>query len=256
MNPDQSPQSPLASPDTPEAPARQQPEQPRLGILHLMVLTACVAVWMGVTRTIALAAEELPALGSDPFLAAWGTLQGIGGGVALSGLILLVARRLRRIPFPIHPGEYLLVMVAISVTLSSAVYPYFLLILRMEPTSAPPWWLTTGLGIVVFAVNAAVFIWTFVCVQIWRWRVFLLWILISQVAVYGLMLLADHLAGLGATIFIIISSVVPIAASVVLLDVVVQDHLQGKRYPWSHWMGVALRLWFDAVRIIATLGLV
>ncbi len=252
MPPEPPGQSPFASTNSSGAgaPISDRPEPPRLGILHLMVLTACVAVWMGVTRIELLAAEELPAPGSDPLLAAAVTLHGIGGGAALSGLILFVARRLRRIPFPIHPGEYLLVMSAISVTLGSAVYPVFLLILRMA-TSGPTWWSMVGVWIVTFVVNAPVFIWTFVRVKIWRWRVFLLSIPICQVAGVGLMSLTSSVARPSATAFMISS--LPVAASIVLLAVVVQDHLQGKRYPWSHWLGVALRLCLDAARIILVL---
>lgn len=247
-------QSPFASTDPSGAPVEptpsaEQPQPPRLGILHLMVLTACVAVWMGAMRTIALAADQLTALGSDPFLAA-GTLNGIGGGVALSGLILLVSRRLRRIPFPVHPGEYLLVMSAIGFILTSAINAAFLLLLRTEPTSSTLWWLGMGSVIATFVVNAAVLIWAFVHVKTWRWRVFLLSIPVCHVLGYGLMFTTASW-GRPGPLFFVIQGVTPFAVSVVLSAVVIQDHLKGNRYPWSHWMGVALRLWFDFGRIVS-----
>ena len=44
---------PPFAPDTDHAtaPVSDQPPQPRLGILHLLVLTACVAAYLGVSRT-------------------------------------------------------------------------------------------------------------------------------------------------------------------------------------------------------------
>ena len=255
MQPDELLHSPLASTDSPEAPAQpapapQHPEPSRLGILHLMVLTACVAVCMGVMRTIALAAEELPALGSDPFLAAAGTLRGIGGGAALAGLILLVARRLRRIPFPVHPGEYLLVVCAVGAILQLAAQPIYIYMLAglSGDSSGPPGFLFTIIPLAILCVNAAVFIWALVCVKAWRWRIFLLSIPVCHLAAYGLMILTANTVRPGSMVFMI-PSLVPVATSVILLIPVLRDHLDGRRYPWSHWFGVGLRFWFDALRI-------
>ena len=49
-------QSPIASTNSSdaEAPLSDRPEPPRLGIFHLMVLTACVAAYAGVNRSHAI----------------------------------------------------------------------------------------------------------------------------------------------------------------------------------------------------------
>ena len=65
----------------------------------------------------------------------------------------------------------------------------------------------------------------------------------------GLLLMWARSAGAGS-IGYVIQGVVPLAISFILMVVVIQDHLEGKRYPWSHWMGVALRLWLYAVAIV------
>ena len=82
MPPEPPGQSPFASTNSSGAgtPFSDRPEPPRLGILHLMVLTACVAFWMGIMRTLTLAAEDNASMpGSAGFLVTAHTLLGIGG---------------------------------------------------------------------------------------------------------------------------------------------------------------------------------
>lgn len=257
MPPEPSGQSPFASPDSSGAgtPVADGPEPPRLGILHLMVLTACVAAWMGAMRSLVLAAEGGTLLDSDPFLATAGTLYGIGGGAALAGLILLVARRLRRIRFPVHPGEYLLTYCAVGAVLQAAVYPIYLAMAHLDFSSGSTMPFFVILPLATFVINVAFFIWALIGVKRRRWRVFLLSIPVCHVVGYGLMGVTASLAGPGA-IFYVVQNVAPLVASVVLAVVVIQDRLEGRRYPWSHWMGIALRLWFDVVRIVSLVWMI
>jgi len=258
MPPDTQGQSPFAPQDFTRAPppTADRPEPPRLGILHLMVLTACVALWMGIMRGLVLAAEDdSPVLGSIPFFATAGTLYGIGGGTALAGLILFIARRWRGFRFPVHPGEYLLVISAISVVLQAAVYPIYLAMAHLEflGESAMPFFVILPLA--TFVINAAFFVWALLGVKRRRWRIFLLSIPVCHLVGYGLMWMWFSIARPGPQAYVI-QSVAPLAAGVVLLIVVIQDHLEGRRYPWSHWMGIALRFWFAVVRIVSSLWLI
>lgn len=251
MPPESPGQSPFASTDSPGAgrPLAERPEPPRFGILHLIVLTACVAACMAMLRGLATSAEGKSAdPAADPFMVAAGTLYGIAGGGALAGLILFLARRLRHIPFPVHPGEYLLVLSAVGMTLQLATWPLFVLASHLGG-SDPPMLVSTVFALAAFGVIAVVFIWALVRVKTRRWRVFLLSIPVCHLAAYGLVFLTFRTARPGSSSFVV-HNLVPAAPGVVLLVVVLQDHLQGTRYPWSHWMGVALRLWSDGLRII------
>ena len=258
MHPDQPGQSPFASTDSTGAgtPLADRPEPPRLGILHLMVLTACVALWMGILRALALATGgDLSTLGSDSYQAMAGSLYGIGGGAGLAGLILFFARRLRGFRFPVHPGEYLLVISGISNTLWLAINPVYVWIAHRGISGQPSMWVFWSVALAAFAINAAVFVWALVRVKIRRWRIFLLSIPVCHLAGYGLMWMSVRIASPGP-MFYVIQNVAPLAAAVVLLIVVIQDHLEGKRYPWSHWMGIALRLWLAVVGIVSSLWLI
>ncbi len=257
MPPDTQGQSPFAPQDFTRAPppTPERPEPPRLGILHLMVLTACVALWMGILRALALTTEgDVLTLGSDPYWATAGSLYGIGGGAALAGLILFFARRLRGFRFPVHPGEYLLLISAVSATLQFGIITMLVMTSFLDDSSELPNWFVPILMLVAFAVNAVVFLWALVRVKIRRWRIYLLSIPVCHVAGYGLMWMWFSIARPGPMADVI-QNLAPLAAGVVLLIVVMQDHFEGKRYPWSHWMGVALRLWFDCVRIVLLLWL-
>ncbi len=121
MDPNEHLQSETAPNDSPDAQPLSDAvgiEPPRLGISHLMVLTACVAVYLGIARGLFgryAQPDWEQSLGTFQAIL-WG-LHGIGAGAGLAGLILFVARRRRGWPFPVHPGEYLLVMIGVSTLL-------------------------------------------------------------------------------------------------------------------------------------------
>jgi len=218
-----------------------------------MVLTACVAVWMAVIRTSTYAVERsAPLPGFDPLLTTLGTLYGMGAGAALAGLILFAARRLRRIPFPTHPGEYLLVYSAVGVTLQLGMHPLYQLLAHFSMASPASGWFFFLFPVATLAAHVAVFIWALVHVKRWRWRVFLLSIPLCYTGAVGLIWFTSMTASPASNLRMI-PTVALFIPSIFLAVVVIQDHLEGRRYPWSHWMGVALRFWFDAMQIVTLL---
>ena len=228
-------------------PVPDEPPQPRLGILHLLVLTACVAAYLGITRTYMLASSQRVGIRPAPTLeTAVGGVAGIASGAALAGLLLFLARRFRGMPFPRHPGEYLLVMMGVNAAVGVATMP--LNLLSWDPGR---WWgVYVGIGRLVLGINALIWIWALIQVKILRWRVFFLSIPASYLLMFGLVLQYGGLYGgmhfMGRVL--LAPRTLPL---LVLAVVLLKDHFDRTRYPWTHWYGVGTRLWLDA----ATLGM-
>lgn len=252
MTPDEpqpSKPSPASSAGEPpeSAAAAEGLEEPRLGIRHFLVWTACVAVYMGCTRMLfgAIRSPDLPSQEIDIPSAVRGAIIGVGSGTALAGLVLLVARRLRGLAFPKYPGEYLLVvsglvqgMQLVSMSLS------WLLFAPGRPLDLG--W-TPSLGVLFalgfLALNVAVYLWAVVRVKERLWRIYLLAAMAEYFAVPLLFMMMRPAVGHSAHQF------TQIAVGGILLAAACIDHFQGKRYPWTHWLGVALHLWFAATAL-------
>ena len=131
---------PPGEPRSPFAPDYHlsEPADPRLGIVHLLVATACVAIYLGLEQT------------------------------ARGGLLLWVARRLRGMPFPRHPGEYMLVVEGILCLLFlglGILWP--LLNVMSERGLIYPWW-----SVVVFLYVIGALVWfvagRWIGIRAWR----------------------------------------------------------------------------------------
>ena len=88
--------------------------EPRLGILHLLGATTCVAVYLGLAQTAQLITADL-ADRADGNVVYEGSavLHGLGSGIALGGLLLWMARRRRGVlrqreidAVPVSPAEF------------------------------------------------------------------------------------------------------------------------------------------------------
>jgi len=149
----------------------QQPDSPRLGILHLLVLTVCVAMYMGAMQVVL---RNYPRIGPSPvgldaYIAARGTLVGIGGGAALAGLVLWIGRRWRGMAFPVRPGEFLLVMAGVQQVLHLAQFYVVITALRNTDDWAlkhPAWGIVWGFQIAALLIIAAVWLWVLVKVKV------------------------------------------------------------------------------------------
>ena len=251
MPPDTQGQSPFAPQDftLAQPPTPERPEPPPLGILHLMVLTACVAICLAVNRPLAVPyrTESLrPAAG--PLGVAAGSLYSIGGGAALAGLLLLTRRR-RGLPFPEHPGEYLLVMTGVASTLDMISRAVFLRFFE-----APTLWLYNLSSLAILGINCLVFLWAFVCVNTWRWRLFFLAIPAAKGVTVPVAYLLSRWLPPGTAWLWRIENLLPhLLVAAALVVVVLSDLFQRKSYPWTHWFGVGTRLWLEAAAVPAFL---
>jgi len=237
------------SPDTPPAEPQptgpQPPEAPRLGILHLLVLTACVAVYMGITQSLERGLGSFGWTGFETgiFRATTRAVQAIGGGAALAGLVLWIARRRRGMRFPVHPGEFLLLLIG---TLVAFRLLKFVLAMTIWPFDAtgPGWTLfAVILGLAPLAVLGALWLWAVIKIKIRRWRAYL-WLLLGA-NVAPALLGGVWMFAISLYVYAAIRGVVIVA----LLGVAVLDHGDGKRYPWPHWFGVATKLSFDLIEL-------
>jgi hypothetical protein len=212
-----------------------------VGILHLMAWTACVAVATGVIRLTA-TKDSLGAY-EGLFLLTVGLTSGTG----LAGLATLIARRRRGYPFPVHSGEYLWVVHGLSFLIGQATILVVMAILlaNLEPGDMTP----VRRGVIYFSYGAPS------CVS----RLAMLWPAIRlstegrSWATFFWITFASTFAG-SCTCTYVVALASPIALAVFVL----LDRSRKVRYPWTHWVGIALELLnlvnaFAAVAVLMTL---
>ncbi len=218
---------------------------PRIGILHLLVWTACVALYLAILRFLwQRAGAVLPDLGLC--WAALTVLDSVCWGTALGGLVLWIARRWRGLAFPQHPGEYMLVVLGLDVAWR---FVDAFAVLGIGPTS----WTVHARLIVTLACYSLIYVWPALSVGRLHWRIFFLTLLAKR--------LADALMRQGlmylwlARVWDIVTFVnnAPILLIPALLAVIFsKDRRDGNRHPWTHWVGVALVLWLVVGRMITS----
>ncbi|MFV2068693.1 MAG: hypothetical protein ACC645_17110 [Pirellulales bacterium] len=200
---------------------------PRLSILNLMVGTACIGLYLRLSRS-AWVGPTFEIQGGDAALwAVWG----IGSGAALGGLVLLMARRRKGLPFPVHPGEIIFVLLGFESSIE--VFSYGLTaIYELATGNARSYFFQSGLPCIQSLMMAGLFAGAAFRTTSRRWRIMFFCTGGSYVAYFFLICLGP-----------LVYFTVPLIADVVLLAVVTMDHWDGQRYPWTHWMGVILDLW-------------
>ena len=218
---------------------------PRLGILHLLGATTCVAVYFGLAQTAQLITADFVDRSDTRLVheASW-VLSGLGSGLALSGLLLWLARRWRGMPFPRHPGEHMLVVQAINCILGLGfqfLFAHLWVLSEQETLDLPVylWW--DKLLFVLFLIHALIWMVAGLRIGIRRWRRF-----------FFLCAAARVLLGLVACGGVLSSTpyhVLYVLLSIVLIVIVVRDHRQGMRYPWSHWLSVGVHFWFTLLNL-------
>jgi len=228
---------------------------PRLGIVHLLVWTACVALYLGLARMMGdMILVHTPDYSPGPLTlrsTLMGTFRGIGSGTALAGLLLFATRPSRGIRFPLHPGEYLWVLLGFGVAirlLSTTLATVWYVLMSGSPAFTT--WISWPLLLLSLVLHVAIWIWVLLRVKKRRWQVYFALLIASNVLyfapVYFLARLAPALAPIAHVIL-------RLAVDTVLVVVLLKDFADANRYPWTHWLGVVTRLWFTAVSVGAVL---
>lgn len=211
------------------SPFRPEPEQPRLGIAHLLAWTACVAVYFSITRTL-YGAD--PAGGPVAPVLIW-FLEGLGSGTALGGLPLLVVRRRRGLSFPGQPGETLWVLLGLGAAIGLAVS---LLVsgaaaLGGGRVDLPSMLYYRPFSPVTSLVLGGVYLIVAGHLGVRRWRVY-------------------FVAAAAGNLFSCCMPGFRFFSSVVLAVVALKDASEQVGYRWTHWLGVGLDLWFGATSLV------
>ncbi len=243
MDSDPVPPPPDASPGSP---FRPEPEPPRLGILHLLVWTACVAVYFSLThavysRQMVQAAQlDLDSMGFGVGL--W-VMEGIVSGTALGGLLLLASRRYQRLRFPRQPGETLWALLGIAAVME-LLSSWLWYLAAGEPGSnvhAGLWVsLDGGFRFLTIVVLSVLYLFAAARTKTGRWRLYLITVAAANVVVFFLPCMGVILFSVRwALVFSLGPQLIPL---VVLLGVALKDFLTGDRYGWTHWSGVGIAL--------------
>ncbi len=240
-------------------------ESPRLRIIHLLTWMALAAGYITAIRFLNGINDRTGQGGSDLRLALLG-LQGIGGSAALGMLILWPSQRLRGVRFPYYPGEWLWLLVGCSTLFSllMQVFPAVLFVWDRETGSNVDWtyyrfaWGTGNLLLASLSLLPVLLI------SQTRWRlVFIAAAGAHLFNVANFFILSWLQIGTGAPLvklanFFILSWLqfgIGMASTLFLAIVVAMDMAGHRRYPWSHWAGVAIRFWITGLTAFRIIGI-
>lgn len=227
-------------------------DPPRIGVVHLVVWTAGVAVYLSLERARGQMFGPSPPFSGTLLEIGSSILESLAYGAALAGLLLWAARRWRGLPFPKHPGEYLLAVVGLNQALR------FLYVFLAYPVTNERLTLVTALMHGYHALQCLVLVWPLLAVKSRRWRVFFGTLLASHILLFlHIALPVRVLLTPAISPGLLVSSIVlHVAADAILLAIVLKNRWEGIRYPWTHWLGVAVRLWLALTGISTCVRLI
>lgn len=242
IRPEMLPSSPFAPADPTACPFAPDP---KLSIRHLMVWGVCVAVYCSASQSVRQTGNAI--VPNPPVLSA--ADAALESGTALVGLLLLLARRRRRAPYPRYGGEWLWTIAGIQI---ASVFGIDLLIavakslrVLLIPLSMLACVILLGIAYIVAIVKC----------EGRRWKIVLLLMPVLTIAtLIGAALLARQATAASLGIRVAVTSAG--ASLVTLTSIVIAaliDLRQPRRYPWTHWAGVLLLLWQSLAAIAAGL---
>lgn len=204
-----------------------QAAAPRLGTVHLLLWTACCAVFFGVARD--LAERPAGALGAVVLI-----MVAVGYGTAWTGLLVSLFRWLRGSRWPVEPGQWLLTIEGVAIGLLVAkqfdrshlfrnpravidAVTACLFVLPLFSRKLPmPWKWLFGLLALVYVLPLAA-----ICLQAWARAPRSLRWLADQLS-------PDHKLS---------------CAAAGVVGPAIADFWAGRRWGWLHWTGIANTVW-------------
>jgi len=230
--------------DTPFGP---ELEQPRLGIIHLMGWTACVAFQFAMVRAFSLPGTT-PRF--EPSVVVWIGAE-IGRATALGGLVLLAVRRYRGLRFSGQPGEAFLVLLGVGVALGIVQRFAHFVVIR---SPAGPVLVMQMFGLLGILLLAVMYMRAAIKTRIPRWRGFF----VAAIAVYPLTYALMYLAmaagapgsNLGRSLTPLLIQSPELILGALLVYIAIRDARQDRSYRWTHWLGIGVGLWNGAMRLL------
>lgn len=236
------PRSPFEPGSVPQPAAAEDVVGSRLGISHLMVATACVAVYLGFSGlTMTRYWEE-----NTPAHTFFWTTEGISGGIALAGLVLWAARRRRNVPFPVLPGEYLWACLGLNALFGLSIHTMLMCLFAAQESEHVISSFATlfgGLQYLRSFLAGLVFLWATLGVERGRWRLLFLAGLSVHAAA---MLTCCEGFYAGGMLRWYTEVAMTAVADLVLVALVLLDRPLWRIRPWTHWAGVGVTFWAGA----------
>jgi len=239
--------APITLPPSERSPPGSQfksdPEQPPLGIIHLMLWTACAAVCFSLASAFDLEFE--PTDGVEGIVLP--VAHGVGTSAALAGLLLAAARRRRGLPYPGQPGETLLLLLGVGAAMS--MIQGVLLYAQGGPYMGSQGVLYSGFMCFHLLFLAVIYVIAAVRTKVPRWR----WFFAARIVAPVLCTVLPTALFRFSTIhwYTILSCSPHVLLAAFLIGIAAKDfreHVSGRvRYRWTHWLGIAVQLWSSAV---------
>jgi hypothetical protein len=219
---------------------KKQTPPPKFGIRHVLLWTACWGVTLALSRSqVSNEADFLSFVILAPLA--------FGYSAALLGLAICLKRRTSGDPWPIEPGEWLLVIAGVSLVLSE-------LQRRMFPNAfeTPP--------VVLAAVQSVLLVLPILDrTTSTLWRTLFLILLAIQGCLLGIAIL-DQWMHHGIHEWLIDSSRILFHYAWLLQFLLPAlfaaiDYRRRKQYTWLHWLGIAAGVWLAGwVSLFSVLG--
>jgi hypothetical protein len=211
----------------PSAPA------PRFGTAHLMLWVSCTAVFLSIVR--ALANQPVGVVGMGIACTSAATT-----GAAWAGLLIFVSRRIRRVAWPIEPGEWLVAVLGASLAIQMLQYL-----------------LPSNFHLRTEFVAGAAMCCLLVVPTLSRqlpasWKA----LFIFLIGLYSLPMLLIGCGLIAVDRFAQAVQQLPLPLSIVAICIVaVWKWRTGPRYGWLHWAGIAVWICVAALKFMFVLWL-
>ncbi len=204
---------------------------PRLGLSHLFLWMTCCAIYLAAVGEMS--KQEPGVIGL-----AIVSMTAVGYGVALAGLLIFLSRRIRRVRWPIEPGEWLLTALGGKLISELAMHRW----LVPDYVRSP--------GGVAAAITCCLLVLPILSRHVAKpWKAYFCLVLlffVKPLIDYCLVLLDLH-ANLASPISAAVAEwiqyrwlILPLLAAIVC----VYDHRHRLLRGWLHWAGLGTLVWY------------
>ena len=222
--------------------------QPPLSISHLLAWTALSAamMWLRTREDRFAQARDI----FDTSQVIWRAFVAIYSGACVGGLMVFASRRLRRMQFPVAPGEWIWVWQGVSVLSAmplETAYWYYV------KTSMPGSYIVSTLVAAQYLISAISFaVPALLCKETGAWKRFL-WMTAALVSLGAIVTISDVLAGFpaGSRRWLAISLARHVIIAAVLVWTISADLRHRVRRTWTHWVGVWILAIGDGFQIVS-----